>query len=201
MKTPLLLYTSTDFSSYLASLSKSARYEYRKAARLGADLVYEEIPFDRQQVTEWMKLWERQTVYGKRPRWAAWATPEIFEKNKVRVFFSGIALQMLEVCGNYAYAQPVLYDKLKHPWVAKFMWFNAIAWCCANDISYLDMDGGRGKNWRQKLKAKDGPKYKWMYVPKQVKNNPDEAPEWMVFVCGCGWRTLGENRCSRCTSG
>jgi hypothetical protein len=158
------------------------------------------VPFDRQQVAEWMALWEKQVVYGKHPKWQKWTTPEIFEKHKVRVLFADIALQMLEVCGDYAYAQPVLYDKTKYPWVAKFMWFKAIEWCGQNGVKYLDLDGGRGKTWRQKLQAQDGPQYKWMYVPKYVKENPDEAPEWKVSVCSCGWRTLGADRCSRCAS-
>jgi hypothetical protein len=166
--------------------------------RSGSDLKFSEIPFDRQMVTEWMRLWEQQIVYGKHPKWQKWTTPEIFEKLGVRVFFSGVALQMLEVCGEYAYAQPVLYDKVKNPWAAKFMWFKAIEWCCENGVKYLDLDGGRGKTWRQKLIDHDGPLYKWMYVPRAVKRHPERAPEWKVYVCGCGWRTLGGDKCGRC---
>lgn len=198
MKTPLLVYTPRDFDEYLASVSKSARYEYKKAKRLAADVKFEEVPFNRQQVTQWMKLWEQQVVYGKHPKWQKWTTPEIFEKLGVKVFFCGAALQMLEVCGEYAYAQPVLYDKIKHPWAAKFMWFSVIEWCCNNGIKYLDLDGGNGKTWKQKLEAKDGPAYKWMYVPKYVKQHPEEAADWRVLVCSCGWRTLGSGACSRC---
>ncbi len=199
IKTPLLIPIPDDFPTYLASVSKSARYEYRVAVKACAELQYKEIPFDREMVEEWMNLWSRQVVYGKRIIWAPWTTPKIFEQLGVKVFFASKAMQMLEICDDYAYAQPVMYDKIKNPHVAKFMWFELIKWCCGR-VKYLDLDGGNNKTWRQALKNKKA-SYKWLYVPKEIKNNPDAAPEWIVFACACGWKTLGEDRCSRCASG
>ena len=200
IKTPLLIPIPDSFAEYLQSVSKSARYEYRVAAKACAELGYEEIPFNRDAVKEWMDLWARQAVYGKRIRWQSWTTPDIFEQLGVKVFFSGLAMQMLEICGDYAYAQPVMYDKVKHPYVAKFMWFELIRWCCGR-VKYLDLDGGNKRTWREALENRRQ-SYKWLYVPKEVKNNPHDAPDWIVFACSCGWKTLGEeHRCSCCASG
>ena len=198
IKTPLLVPIPDDFSTYLASISKSARYEYKVAAKACADLTYEEIPFDRAQAKEWMDLWARQVVYGKQITWAAWTTPAIFEKLGVKVFFSGDAMQFLEICDDYAYAQPIMYDKIKNPHVAKFMWFELIRWCCGK-VKYLDLDGGNKRTWREALQNRKKGVYKWLYVPKKIKQHPESAPPWIVFACGCGWKTLGEQReCSRC---
>jgi hypothetical protein len=166
--------------------------------RAGAGLSYAETPFDRALVAEWMALWERQTVDGKRPKWRQW-TPEKVGQLGAKVFFSGVALQVLEVCGDYAYAWPVLYDKVKNPWAARFMWFRLIEWCCGK-VKYLDLGGGKRKTWRELLRSRDD-NYKWQYVPRQVKENPEAAPEWRVHHCECGWRTLGANSCSRCAPG
>jgi hypothetical protein len=156
-----------------------------------------------------MGLWEQQTVFGKKASWQQW-TPAKAEAIGVRVFSAGIAVQMAEVYDDYVYAWPVLYDKEKYPWVAKFMWFKLIEWCCENDIKYLDLDGGKGKTWRERLMTRQaGEKagYKWKFVPKIVKENPNDAPQWIVFVCNCGWKSLSESlsesfsRCSRCAPG
>jgi hypothetical protein len=203
MKTPLLVYTNTDFQTYLTSISRSARYEYRQAMKAGAGLSYGPIVFDRIFVADWMAFWMTQLILGnKHPRWRQW-TPALAEKIGVRVFCAdrSLGIQMAEVCGDYAYAWPVLYNKVKHPWVAKLMWFKLIEWCCQQPaIDYLDLGGGNGKTWRELLMNRDRRNYKWKYVPKHVKDHPEDAPAWGVFVCEkCGWRALNENRCSRCT--
>jgi len=63
IKTPLLVPIPDDFDTYLKSISKSARYEYRLAAKNCAALTYKEVPFDRGAVTKWMDIWSQQVVY------------------------------------------------------------------------------------------------------------------------------------------
>jgi hypothetical protein len=75
----------------------------------------------------------------------------------------------------------------------------AEVWCCGK-VKYLDLGGGKRKTWRELLRSRDD-NYKWQYVPRQVKENPEAAPEWRVHHCECGWRTLGANSCSRCAPG
>lgn len=191
MKTPLLVPIPETFDEYLASASKRCRHEYRRSQKHG--LTYREIPFDRDLVAHWMAVWERQVVKGKHPKWRKY-TPErcqrLSEDGILRVFTVGIGLHMAEVCGDYVYSHPPLYDK-SNP-IAKVMWFGLIEWCCGK-VRWLDLGGGSQKAWNEI--PRQG--YKWLYVPKDIERKPLK-----VQVCGCGWRQLVVKpaACRRCAS-
>lgn len=189
LKTPLLVPIPEIFEKYLARASKRTRYEYRHAPVLN----HREIAFDRELVRHWMAVWEQQPIAGGYPRWHRY-TPERFEgiynQGILKVFYCDIGLQMVEVCDDYVYCHPPLYDK-KNP-IAKAMWFALIKAFCGK-VSWIDLGGGSGTTW-DKLERKG---YKWLYVPKDIERKP-----WKVQVCSCGWRQLivEVTRC-RCTPG
>ena len=193
LKTPLLVYTNTEFKTYLQSLKKCARKNYK--ASKGE--VWE-IEYDPSLMREYMSLWKRQTVFGSHPSWGKWPPERIDALETKRLFTNGKAIQIIEKNGDFAYAHPVLYDK-KEP-QAKQMWFGLIKWCCEGDVNFLDLGGGQYGSWNDILKTRGNERhrYKWQYVPKWVKET--EQPDYYRFDCKCGYRTLvlkGE-ACSHC---
>lgn len=211
-KTPLLIPIPDSFDDYLASVSKSARYEHKQAMKAGAGLEWHETTPTLASVAYWMEFWTTQTVEGKHPNWRQWTPAKALKIPGLKAFAAGenvsTAFQLLEVCGHYAYAWPVLYDKVRNPWAAKFMWFNLIRWCCESrawldePIKYLDLGGGNGRTWVRLVLDYQAGKvtgYKWLYVPRAIKEGGAMLYDWNVFVCErCMWRTLGAGRCAKC---
>lgn len=201
MKSPLLIPIPDTFDEYLASLSKHGRYEYRRARIAAVGYDHAEVPPQVNVIAQWMDFWTTQTVAGKHPKWRQWTAQKAIDLG-VRMFVAGpgrtTALQLLEVYGSYAYAWPVLYDKAERPWLAKFMWFRLIEWCCEDpEIAYLDLGGnGSGRTWRQVVAdyraGKDRGNYKWLYVPRELKHTRplDTIPAFGVHVGTDGRRTL-----------
>ena len=107
MRTPLLVDTSTSFEDYLKRLSKSSKKKY-KAAR--CDLSFNEVPYNQVVMEQFIKLWEKQVVFGFHPKWSV--PMSVMNKlNLVMFDIGGIAIHAIEKCGDYAYAHPPLYDK------------------------------------------------------------------------------------------
>lgn len=194
-RTPRLIPTSKSFDEYLAGISKSARYEYRKNARLTEGREYREVPFDPQEVGWWMELWKKQPIAGGFPTWAKWSPEKFRQLGTARCFSGGDAFHVVEVCDEYLYAHPPMYDK-SHPEMARFMWFNLVRWACEGDVDWIDLGAPGRKSWGELVRRPDK-SYKWQYVPREYRR---DAPDWWVQICECGWRQLvtGDESCRRC---
>jgi len=163
---------------------------------------WEAIEYDESLMWEYMGLWSKQRVYGGiRPQITM--TREKMAALPLQMFKCEVAVHAIEVYGSYAYAHPVRYDKVKHPGVARFMWFKTIEWCC-NHVDYLDMGAGIHSAWKSLIiNRKKYPQlaYKWAFVPKDVKENPSSEENYVVYTCGCGWKQLSSSRkCQSCGS-
>lgn len=186
-KTPRLLRLTAD---YVAISGKRTRYERRRAYAAGENTrqSYARLAFDCDRLAEFMALWTRQRVFGRRPQWHRY-TPEKFEREHWSVFGCALGLHPVLICDSYAYAGPPLYDKVRHPWLAKFLWFKLIDWLIDEDrVQWLDFGGGSQKTWQGLLETPDE-SYKWQYIPKSQRD-PAHARPWRVQLCRCGWRQL-----------
>lgn len=202
LRTPLLIDTSTSFEVYLRRLSVKNRYKYKKNREETKDYIFTPIDRDPLLMRRFIRLWEDQLVYGHPIRWNK--TMEEMDAIDTMMMFKAeknneiVAMHFIERCNDLAYAHPPLYDK-STPELARFIWFNTIRWCCENSIRYLDLDGGAGCDWVYLLKNRhDYSKseflkkltYKWFYIPKDVKDNPELEVPYMEFRCNCGWKQL-----------
>jgi hypothetical protein len=186
LKTPLLVPLPATFEQYLENATKRCRYECKNAPKID----YVEVGFNVDKVEYWMRLWEKQPIKGGFPKWRRY-TPQRFEALEqagiLHVFvalgsgYSELGLQLVEVCDNYAYCHPPLYDKNTNA-IAKSMWFGLIRWACGK-LDWLDLGGGGGQKRWNELKRDNH--YKWLYVPKNIEQKP-----WRVRLCACGWRQL-----------
>ena len=181
MHTPLLVDTSTTFEKYISRLSKTDKKKYKKNLKETQDYSFERIEYDSKLQKGFIDLWSRQKVYGKHPNWCY--TMKQMDALNLTMFAVTkdwvVATHCLEINNNCAYAHPPLYDK-STPELARYTWFNTIRWCCENKIKYLDMGGGSGCDWPTLIKTRHGNgtiqkriRYKWAYVPEDVKDNPD----------------------------
>ena len=198
MRSPLLIDTSTTFEEYKKRLSKPSKKKYNAAMKLG--LHCEAIDYDEELMWEYMRVWARQKVYGGvRPHITM--TREKMAALPLQMFKSEVAVHAIEVYGDYAYAHPVRYDKIENPGAARFMWFKTIEWCC-DHVNYLDMGAGIHSTWKSLVSTrKKYPQleYKWAFVPKDVKDNPLNEEDYVVYMCGCGWKQLSSSRiCQNC---
>ena len=216
MRTPFLVDTSTSFDEYISRLAKTDKKKYKKNLKETGDYTFHHIPYDGGLLRHFIHLWSKQIVYKSfHPNWCY--PMEYMDKIKtLKMFkvmkgFEAVGLHFIEHCDDYAYAHPPLYDK-KNPELARYMWFNTIKWCCENNIDMLDLDGGSGRTWPALIKARRDfrnggifvhrTRYKWAYIPKDVKDNPDKEPEYYQLRCSCGWKQAGFNgdRCKGCGS-
>jgi hypothetical protein len=187
MRTPLLVDTSTSFEDYLKRLSKSSRKKYKKALKYAVP--WEAVDYDEDIMWRFMEIWSRQTVFGRPVSISM--TREKMRSLPLKMFLTENAVHCIEIYGKYAYAHQVRYDKVKDPEIARFMWFKTIEWCCGR-VAYLDMDGGSRGKWPDLIRArKNYPnlRYKWSYVPQDVKDNPEGEKPFIVRSC-CGWKQL-----------
>ena len=83
-----------------------------------------------------------------------------------------------------------MFDNTKYNknYLAKYMWFSLINHSInTNDIDFIDIGGGYRQNWknivqnRKKYELKLG--YKFMYLPKIIKENPDLEKEYKIIRC------------------
>ena len=69
-------------------------------------------------------------------------------------------------------------------YLAKYMWFSLISYCIWNEkINWIDFGGGHRGSWRNLLINREEHikklGYKWLYVPKEVKDNPERQPRYV----------------------
>jgi hypothetical protein len=204
IRTPLLVDTSTNFELYINRLSKTDQKKYKANQKECMSFSFSEIEYDPTLMHSFISLWVRQKVYGKSIRWyrpiEAMDLIDTIRMFKIEKNNEVVAIHFVELFGDFAYAQPVLYDKARTPEVARFAWFNTIKWCTENAIKYLDLDGGSGRDWQSLVRDRHLNKendallqkisYKWFYVPEDVKNNPDKELPYLEFRCECGWKSL-----------
>lgn len=184
----LIIETSTTFEQYLKSLSKVSKKNYKYAQKHNKDLIYKKIPFDRELVRSFMKLWQRQIIRGQRRKWKFGVeyVEELEKQNKLMVFAAldkeiFKAVHFVQLHENYIEAYPPMYDKKygSKRYLAKWMWFNLIKYAMDNHLSNIDMGGGLYESWRETIKRREEfriakyTKYKWLYVPEAVKKNPN----------------------------
>ena len=64
------------------------------------------------------------------------------------------------------------------------MWFNLINFAINDlEIEWIDLGGGYRGSWKDLLiNRKQHPKlnYKWLYIPKEVKENPELQPKYKI---------------------
>jgi len=208
MHTPLIVDTSTSFERYIERLSKSSKKNYKATVKRTREYKFSETPYNNVLMYAFIKLWERQIVYGSHPRWSLsmWEMDSLgltmfkIEKDGI------VAIHAIEKCDDYAYAHPPLYDK-HTPELARYIWFNTIKWCCDHDVNNLDLGGLSGRDWPTLIRQRHDKslmrlRYKWSYVPKDVKDNPDSQQSYYQLRCGCGWKQLSLTKnslCNRCT--
>lgn len=165
--------------SYIKSLSKSARQEYRLVMEKNKDLTYKQAEFDKEKVKRYMELWERQLVRGKPIQWAY--PVEYLEQKELLVFETEISMHFIMKEDGYWQCEPPMYDKNTDRHLGTFMWFSLILWAIDNKLGILNFGGGCD-NWREMIKTRDqypNPKYKWRFIPKEVKENPDKQPNYI----------------------
>lgn len=178
---------------YIASLSKKARKNYHAVMKANPTTVYEEILFEEELVQDFMSLWEQQLIRGEKRQWAFGVdhVRDLDNKGLLHVFVatdsdgSIVSAHFVEEHDGYIEAHPPMYDKERHKGrsLAKFMWFNLMMWGVDNKIRFIDMGGGSEPDWREMIRNRDkypNPAYKWIYVPKAVKDNPNNQPRYAV---------------------
>lgn len=205
LRTPLIVDVDKGPLEYINGLNKSAKKNYKKAMR--HKLVMRRIPYDSCQVSDFMQFWS--TKIGN-----CWAFgPEYFDvldTSDNLICFAAyedqelVAHLPMEHFGDFMYAQPVMYDKDVVPYAAKFLWFEMLKWACRREeIKVVDMGGGFNGLWPEFIVNRDRAPtfaYKWRFVSKEVKDNPDKEKPWLVQRCGCGWKglTLAPKACPNC---
>lgn len=205
-RTPLLVPVDEPFDKYISRLTKPAKKNYRKAIK-SWELDYLNIQYKRDLVQWFMALWEQQNVFGRKPAWTVGIdrVDQLAERNAITFFVATngnaiYALHPVEIYGDYAYAWPVLYDKTHD--IATFCWFKTIQALCESEIKHFDLGGSFHGTWVDLLKQPDDPilNYKWRYVPKDVKEDPDGQPPWERLDCSCGAKqiVIGRTGCKFC---
>lgn len=187
MSTPILVNTQGKFPDYLKSLSRKGRKQYAFVAKHNTDLSYKEVDYNAEQIREWMWLWERQLIRGEYRQWGFPVSYLDGLDTLVFVATNGelLALHFVEKHGRLLICHPPIYNKklYSHRYMAKFMWFSLIKWACENGIDWIDLGGGERGTWPELIRERDNhpnTHYKWMYVPKEVKDNPDSQPEYVI---------------------
>lgn len=186
----------TNFEEYLNSLSPSAQKNYRYAKKHNEKVSYSRYVPNLNDIQFWMNLWSQQLIRGQKRTWAFQAT-EL--EGKTLVFFQAtenrkhIAAQFAEITDEYMNCHPVMYEKEKyaHRYLSKWMWFNLLSWAIENKIGVVDLGGGNDNSWIEMIKTREqypNPAYKWMYVPKPVKENPDHQQNYKVEHYGISKR-------------
>lgn len=169
--------------SYLKGLSKAARQEYYKTLE---PLTYKRVPFDYEKVKSYMELWEKQLVRGKPIQWGypIETVRDWNDKDELMVFETERSMHFIRRQINYWECEPPMYDKTKP--LGTYMWFQLILYAIENHLGILNLGGGVD-SWREMIRNRDqypNPKYKWRFIPKWVKENPDLQPDYCITTNG-----------------
>ena len=168
-----------DFKSYLASLSRTAKKNYRA---LHYNLEYEEVSLS-PRVEEFMKLWGRQLIRGKNIEWAFPIShiERLAALGELKIFDAGLAMQFIQRRDGYWECHPPMYDK-KHKGLGTWMWFRLIKYAIENQFYPLNLGGGIDE-WRAMIKRRKefpNPTYKWRFIPQAAKDHPDSEPDYYI---------------------
>ena len=198
----------TIFREYVQSLSETGRKNWNYVRKHNTDLGYQEIMFDKALIQRFMGMWEQQPIRGEKRQWAFGIdyVQELSLSGELRTFITydnssecvrGVHFVQMHDEG-YVECHPPMWEKTpenEKRYLAKYMWFNLIKFAISDsDMRYLDFGGGRDDSWREMIKHRDeypNPKYKWLYIPKDVKENPDKQPDYVLLGVG-GRRRLEE---------
>lgn len=179
-----------DFDEYIESLSKKARKNYAYVVKHNPDLVYCQVEFNREKIERFMRLWQEQLIRGKPIEWAYGIgyVEDLAARGELLVFEANesnetIAMHFIQERNGFWECGPPMYSKkYNNRYLAKFMWFNLIRYAISNKLDILDMGGGSDE-WRDMLKNRikyPNPAYKFIYVPEDVKDNPDKQPDYVI---------------------
>jgi hypothetical protein len=185
------------FEQYVGSLSKKAKKNWKYVKKHNTDLKYKLVEYRRDKLKEFMDLWELQPIRGECRRWAfGLEYPDMLQaEGKFRLFaaFKGeeiVAMHFVEVHGGYVECHPPMYDKAKYStrYLAKYMWFELIRYAIYDpEMEWIDFGGGDDGSWRRMIKERDkypNPTYKWIYIPEEVKKNPDKQEDFALRHLG-----------------
>jgi hypothetical protein len=175
------------FDHYLRALDQPARKNYKACMKRNADVSYIEVPFVREEVQQFMQIWEGQLVRGAPIKWvfSIEHVEGLALNGQLRVFRAGNrALHFIQKRTGYWECHPPMYDKIAHAhlYIAKYMWFNLIRYAIENRMEHLDLGGG-SDCWRDHIRNRalyPNPAYKWTYVPTCAKRDPDSEPDYYI---------------------
>ena len=194
-ETPFLVNVSnTSFSDYISSLAKTGKKNHRYVEKHNTDLTYDRISFNEDIVRFFMGLWQQQLIRGQKRKWGF--GPEyvsyLNQKGCLDLFAAYkddstvLSIHFVERYANYVYCHPPLYDKetTNKRYMAKYMWFNLIKYYIDTPIDFIDFGAGNRGTWKDLVmnreKYYEKMKYKWLYVPQHVKDNPENELDYIV---------------------
>jgi len=191
---PLIIPVSkfSTFEDYLLSLSKSSRYDLKKALSFNKDLKYNYVNFDYKQCRGYMDLWSRSNGWS----WGDWYGEEelqsLHDRGVLHCFDCGIAYHFVLKWGNYLYCNAPLYDtkSCKHAEVSKWMWAKLVEYCIENKwVDYIDLMGPEGlSNYGEVIANREHTDtsgdfgYKWKFIPKAIKEGQDKSLNHLEIV-------------------
>lgn len=178
---PLLIpaYRFSTIDQYLSSLSKSNRYDLKKA--LSGNLDYQEVFYSYDECKRFMDIWSHCNHWS----WGNWYSKEELQffhnKGILKCFKSdNIAYHFVLKWDNYLYCNSPLYDKrIQYDLeLSKFMWIKLIQYCIENNVvDYIDLMGPEHLtsfeeviDRRNNTSDKGDFGYKWKFIPKDIKN-------------------------------
>ena len=187
------VHTPKTFEEYIKSLDKRGKQIWRFIKNHNQDFVYKKVPYDREEVAQFMDLWEHQIIRGEYRHWAFDVTYidklELIGRLLCFACFRGkekIALHFVENHDGYIECHPPMYDKNKYLGVAKFMWMSLIKYGIETPkIRWIDLGGGIDDNWQEMIKRRaeyPTSAYKWVYVPKDVKKYPERQTNLRLCI-------------------
>jgi len=194
--TPLIVECNfPSFDDYIKSLNKTGLKNYKYVKKHNQDLTYHAVTFHKPDIEHFMDVWGRQTIHGNES--VGWAfgighVQTLNEKGVLRCFEAcrgeeKIAMHFVEYHDGYVECHPPMYDKsvlnVKR-YLAKYMWFNLIRYAIENGWKFLDLGSGDRGTWRELLENRHKYpriKYKWLYIPKHIKDNPHLQPNYVIY--------------------
>jgi len=189
------------WDEYKSSLSGPSKKNLAYVQGHNKDLGYQEIIYDKELVRKYMAMWEEQPIRGEKRQWAfnIHHISSLDEGNEMRFFIgydrhsqNTMAVHFIQKHPDgFWECHPPMWNKTgvnKKRYLAKFMWFRLIKFAISDkDIKWLDFGGGDDASWRQMIKDREqypNPGYKWLYIPEDVKENPEGQPDYTLIRDG-----------------
>lgn len=196
IETPFLVDVSvSSFEHYIESLAKTGKKNYKYTLKHNNDLKYNLIKYDVDLVEFFMGLWQNQLIRGEKRQWG-FPPQHIHNLNKFNIIDlfatysidnTVLSIHFVERYDDYVYCHPPLYDKAttNNRYMAKHMWFNLIKHYVNNkEVNWVDFGAGYRGTWKDLVKNRkqymDKMAYKWLYIPKKIKENPDKELPYIV---------------------